>query len=189
MIFLLNDTKKIIGTQEFPETTTAPHIIVSNTKEQTIIKLKAVIGFVILNQNNELPYSWYEDALLLKNTDNINTEYQKKFLEIHENANNLAFNLNSKYSEIEKTTFTKQRAEAEAYNADNQMVTPKLDQLASDRGIDRVLFIVKVLAAINEADDLSFKIVGAQQAKEDELAIAKQTSLSALQSVDTTLTI
>jgi hypothetical protein len=189
MIFLINKNHTICGYQAFPFTTTENHISVNDSDQETIIKLKEVMGFLILDANNELPDSWYEDALLLKNSDNINTEYQTKFLEIHENANNLAVNLNSKYSEIEKTTFTKQRAEAEAYNADNQALTPKLDQLASDRRIDRVLFIAKVLAAINEADDLSFKIVGAQQAKEDELAIAKKTSLSALQSVDTTLTI
>jgi hypothetical protein len=113
--------------------------------------------------------------------------YETKFIEIHVNADALVSDLNKKYSEIERSTFTKQRSEAEAWQANNLALTPCLDHLALTRGIDRLMFIQKVIEAIADADQKSFAVVAVQQAKEDELNAAKAIGLDALNLVDTTL--
>ncbi|MGR6871247.1 hypothetical protein ACU6U9_02815 [Pseudomonas sp. HK3] len=76
-----------------------------------------------------------------------------------------------------------------AWQLDNSVPTPKLDQLANARGIERMTFIQKVIDAISTLEELSFQVVAAQQAKEDELLTAKHISLDALNAVDTTLII
>lgn len=128
---------------------------------------------------------YYEEPETLEHQ--IKRVYQIKLNEIHNNADALVSDLEDKYSEIEKSTFTKQRAESEDWQADNQAKTPCLDQLATTRGIDRLVFIQKVIDAITEADEQSFAVVAVQQAKEDELNAAKVLGLDALNAVDTTL--
>lgn len=186
MIFLIDENLLITGFQTFPETTTRPHIVVD---EETGNLLKDTVGFVYLNENKQLSANWYEDALLLKNADLIESTYFSKLKDVHANADAFTADYLQRYSEVEKETWATQRKETDAWILDNSAPTPKLDQLATARGIERIVFIQKVVEAINILEGLSFQVVAAQQAKEDELLAAKQTSLDALNAVDTTLTI
>jgi hypothetical protein len=190
MIILINDNKKIIGYEEFrasPEPRNYSHIIIDD--ETIITQLKEVLGYVQLDENNQLPNNWYEDALLLKNVELIESTYRSKLTEVHSNADAFTTEYLQRYSSVEKETWSTQRNEVNAWQLDNSVPTPKLDQLANARGIERIVFIQKVIDAINTLEELSFQVVAAQQAKEDELLTAKQTSLEALNAVNTTLTI
>lgn len=186
MIFLI-DENRIVGFQEFPKTTDQSHILIDD--EGNAEKLKTVIGFVELDENNKLSNNWYEDAFLLKEAELIESTYLLKIKEVHANADAFTTDYLQRYSEVEKETWSTQRKETDAWLLDNNSPTPKLDQLANARGIERLEFIQKVIDAINTLEDLSFQVVAAQQAKEDELLVAKQTSLDALIAVDTTLVI
>lgn len=187
MIFFIDDNKVITGFQIFPLETNGDHIFIDN--EEKSEKLKEVIGFVSLDENNQLPNNWYENALLLKNAELIESTYQLKIQAVHANADAFTTDHLQRYSQVEKETWATQRNEAEAWQQDNNASTPKLNQLATARGIERIAFIQKVIEAINTLEDLSFQVVAAQQAKEDELLAAKHINLDALNAVDTTLTI
>lgn len=194
MIFLTDKNKTIIGIAEyvhpdFIPKNSLPVLKIDDEDTQTINKLKAILGFVQIDEQGDLPETWYEDALLLKNASEIDSTYQAKFSELHDNADALIQDVMNNYSEVEKETWATQRAEAEAWFADNNSLTPRIDRLSELRGVDRLIMIQKVLDAITALEDLSFEIVGMQQAKEDELNAAKQTSLDALNAVDVTLTL
>lgn len=159
------------------------HAIVSNSVREQFLDIPQ--GKEITADESGRPV--FIDKALPPLAEQIESLYTLKLNEIHTYADALVIDLENKYSEIEKSTFTKQRSEAEAWQADNQAQTPNLDQLATTRGIDRLVFIQKVIDAINEADQKSFAVVAIQQAKEDELNAAKALGLDALNAVDTTL--
>jgi hypothetical protein len=113
--------------------------------------------------------------------------YSIKLKEIHKSADDFVVDYLSRYSEVEKETWAAQRKETDAWLLDNSTLTPKLDLLATARGIERLDFIQKVIKAITTLEELSFQVVALQQAKEDELLSAKTLGQTALNSVDTTL--
>lgn len=69
------------------------------------------------------------------------------------------------YSSNEQATFPSQESEARAYSLDNTSPTPTIDNLATARGIDRVVLINKVLANLTARDTAT----GQQQAMEDQI--------------------
>ncbi len=69
----------------------------------------------------------------------------------------------------EKSTWSKQEAEARAYVSDNTTPIPLIDGIATARGVDKVYLIGKI---IEKADAYTFaiaKLTGERQAKEDQL--------------------
>jgi len=113
--------------------------------------------------------------------------YKERLNQLHKNADGFLTSALNRYSQIEISTFPEQRKEAENWRDNNNAATPKLDQLAHQRGIERLAFIQRVLGATETLNDLSFLVVAQQQKKEDELSAAKLIGLAALESIDVTL--
>lgn len=73
------------------------------------------------------------------------------------------------YPASEVLSWPKQEAEARAWTADNQAVTPLLDSLAAARGISKAELASRVIAKADLFAQLSGAIIGKRQALEDQL--------------------
>lgn len=73
------------------------------------------------------------------------------------------------YPSSEVLSWPKQEAEARAYTADNQAVTPLLDSLSAARGISKAELAGRIIAKADLFAQLSGAIIGKQQALEDQL--------------------
>lgn len=77
------------------------------------------------------------------------------------------------YPASEVLSWPKQEAEARAWTADNQAVTPLLDSLAAARGISKAELASRVIAKADLFAQLSGAIIGKRQALEDQLDAIK----------------
>lgn len=73
------------------------------------------------------------------------------------------------YPASEVLSWPKQEAEARAWPADNQAVTPLLDSLAAARGISKAELAGRIIAKADLFAQLSGAIIGKRQALEDQL--------------------
>ena len=73
------------------------------------------------------------------------------------------------FSEVERSTFPKQQAEVEAFEADANAATPTLDALAQARGISREEQLARAKAKVDAFVPLSACIIGTQQKYEDQV--------------------
>ncbi len=73
------------------------------------------------------------------------------------------------YPSSEVLSWPKQEAEARAWTADNQAVTPLLDSLAAARGISKAELASRVIAKADLFAQLSGAIIGKRQGLEDQL--------------------
>ena len=71
--------------------------------------------------------------------------------------------------ESEKSTWSKQEAEARAYTTDNTASTPLIDGIATARGVDRVYLIGKIIEKADAYTIAIAQLTGVRQAKEDQL--------------------
>lgn len=191
MIFILNEQNIIIGLQ-------VQGVVISHLKVELdddvdadlISKINQVIGFVVLNSDKTFPDNWYETALIEKQEAALEKSYSAKTKLLHKNADALAAQYLTAFSDIERETFSIQKEELAAYQLSTAAATPFLDGLASTRGIDRDVMMGKVATAITSLKAVSGAIVAQQQHKEDELKAAyelKNTfsdSASQLQALD-----
>lgn len=77
--------------------------------------------------------------------------------------------LNLTTSELEANSWAQQRAEAEAYDADNTVSTPLLQSLATARGITLTEMVVKVLNAIQSHNQQIATLLASKQTVEAEI--------------------
>ncbi|MGR6871246.1 hypothetical protein ACU6U9_02810 [Pseudomonas sp. HK3] len=105
MIFFI-ENNNVTGFQEYPDSTTKPHILIHD--RSVINPLKNLLGYVQLDENNQLPPNWYEDALLLKNAELIESTYRSKLTEVHSNADAFTTEYLQRYSSVEKETWSTQ---------------------------------------------------------------------------------
>jgi len=73
------------------------------------------------------------------------------------------------YPASEVLSWPKQEAEARAYTADNQAVTPLLDSLAAARGISKAELASRVIAKADLFAQVSGAIIGKRQVLEDQI--------------------
>lgn len=73
------------------------------------------------------------------------------------------------YPASEVLSWPKQEAEARAWTADNQAVTPLLDSLAAARGISKAELASRVIAKADLFAQLSGAIIGKRQGLEDQI--------------------
>ncbi len=95
------------------------------------------------------------EAIKLKN---INREYE-----------NAIAKLTAGTPDSEKSTWSKQEAEARAYTTDNTAPTPLIDGIATARGVDRVSLIGKIIEKADAYTAAIAQLTGERQAKEDQL--------------------
>lgn len=77
--------------------------------------------------------------------------------------------LNLMTSSLEQGTWTQQRTEAEAYQADNSITTPMLSALATARGITVADMATKVLLAVDKYNQDVANLLASKQAVEQEI--------------------
>lgn len=82
--------------------------------------------------------------------------------------------LSAPYRPEERETWTFQRGEALAWQADNSAPTPFCDTIAQNRGIPRELFLPKVIENSTLFFSASAAILGQQQALLDQLSAVQQ---------------
>lgn len=71
--------------------------------------------------------------------------------------------------DFERESWPKQEAEAKAYNADGNALTPYVDTLAASRGIPRALLLTKILEKVALYEAAHAYLTGLRQAKEDAI--------------------
>lgn len=98
-----------------------------------------------------------EDIYKIK-LKNINMEYEQSIAQ-----------LTAGTPESEKSTWSKQEAEARAYMSDNTALTPLIDGIATARGVDRVYLIGKIIEKADAYTVAIAQLTGVRQAKEDQL--------------------
>ena len=111
--------------------------------------------------------------------------------------NKYVYNLNSEaqyfmnlslptYPDFEKLTFEVQKLDARAWNADNTVITPNVNILALNRGIDREVLLEKISIKATQFEQLSMAIVGQRQRFED--LINKATTIEELDAISISFT-
>lgn len=76
------------------------------------------------------------------------------------------------YPAAERETWPNQQAEADAWHADNTVVTPYLDAIAAARGVDPVMFRQAVYDNVTQFKTASATLVGKRQRLSDEIDAA-----------------
>lgn len=92
-----------------------------------------------------------------------------KIAETNSKAQTLADQLTAGYPDFERATWRDQQVEALAWNADNTKLTPYIDALALQRGIDRVTYLQKTVAKVQTYQDKAQKLVGQRQKYVDQI--------------------
>lgn len=110
---------------------------------------------------------------------NMNRIAEDKANEARSQADEVAKPYLADYSDVEKQTWPQQQLEVKAYLQNNEVATPTLDSLAEARGISRELMLEKAVAKVTAFEPIAAKIVGKQQAYEDEIkSITNNADLS-----------
>lgn len=105
-----------------------------------------------------------------------------KEAEINSKAEKMATVLTAGYPEFEMKTWPQQESESLSWQADNAALTPMIDIMAQQRGIDRVLYLQKTITKVTMFRQACSKLVGQRQKYADMLAAA--TTVEAVQAID-----
>jgi hypothetical protein len=97
----------------------------------------------------------------------------RKIAEINAMASGLAGQLTAGYPDFEKTTWPDQQAEALAWAADHDVLTPYIDALALERGIARELYLQKTVQKVQLYRGAAQKLVGQRQKYVDQVNAAQ----------------
>jgi len=125
-----------------------------------------------LNMSNSMEEDVYKQKYYLTDENKANTTklmqaIMRKWLD--EVYDKRLQSLNLSASELEKDSWAEQRAEAEAYNADNNASCPMLQSLATARGITLAEMVTKVLDAVSAYNDQVATLLAAKQVVETEI--------------------
>lgn len=96
-----------------------------------------------------------------------------KIREINAKASDAASMLTTGYPDFEMQTWPAQQAEALAWNADNAVSTPRIDAMATYRGVPREAYLQKTVAKVLYYQKASDYLVGTRQKYVDQASAAK----------------
>lgn len=77
--------------------------------------------------------------------------------------------IESEYPSFERATWPTQKAEIEAWEADNTSKTPLLDNIATARGMSRVELLNRTLVKVHKYNTQAAILAGKRQKAEDEI--------------------
>lgn len=106
------------------------------------------------------------------NADTVDEVKARKQSEINEAATIAIMNFHRGIPQWEVDTYPYQKAEAEAWTADNTAPTPSLDILCARRGLELSVLVAKVLNKAGLYRDYVFDIEGSKHRLEDQLDAA-----------------
>lgn len=96
----------------------------------------------------------------------------EKLTEINRAAEAEVQSIRRQYPQFEIDTWTEQKAEAEAYRADNSSAAPLLSGIAKERGISLDELVGKVMKKVQLYRDAVAPVTGKRQRLEDEVLAA-----------------
>ncbi|MGJ8619626.1 MAG: hypothetical protein ACSHWN_04785 [Methylophilaceae bacterium] len=104
----------------------------------------------------------------------------KKITEINSQFNQLMHQITAGIPVDEIASWDKQEAEARAYTADNNAVTPLIDALAAARGITKADLAGRIITKADLFATVSGQLIGTRQGLEDQLdALAEDENTTA----------
>ena len=135
-----------------------------------LVELLADKGVVV--KNGQVVYSPLTDEetqSLIDNHDPLPTSRQQALERINRQTQAYMDSLTEDYPEFEKATWELQRQEAQAYSNDSAALTPTIDTIALNRGVDRITLINKILTNTNNWSVLAASIAGQRQSLLDQV--------------------
>lgn len=113
------------------------------------------------------------DGVVVKNEDQ-ELEYVKalKLNQLIQQADAAVAPIINTYPKIEVDSWPKQIEEANAWLADNTAITPLIDGIAMQRGIDKTVLVGKILENSFNYSTISGNVIGARQKLEGQIIAA-----------------
>ncbi len=99
-----------------------------------------------------------------------------KLVNVNRNFQAMADYLTAGYPPAEKETWSDQKIEAMAWDANNAIATPYIDALAAYRGIDRDIYLAKTRDKVVAYSGAAQRLVGTRQKYADQVTAASNAA-------------
>lgn len=171
MIFIIRN-KLIIGVEHFSISEDLPDDCIYISDDEVSEKLEELIGFVSLDENNQLPTNFYETGIIAKHEAQALEALNNKLLSVKASADNHAKKLVWEVPEVEKETWQTQEQEARAWLLDNSTQTPVIDVICAQRQCEKEWLVNKVIIKADYYRSRAAELTAKRQCIEDQLKAA-----------------
>lgn len=135
-----------------------------------LIELLEQNGIEVINSRvTYTPLSDDDTQKLIDEYDPVPYSQKQAIQRINEQSQKYIQNIEDEYPEYEKRTWPAQKAEAQAWYLDNSAPTPTLDRIASIRGVEREILILKAYHKSKAYDQFAGDLIGTRQKIEDQI--------------------